>query len=104
MAGRENRGVEMASERVGLFGATVGVEEAAGLLGIGRTLAYRLARRGELPVPVIRIGRVLRIPTAPLRALLGLAPDGVDGAACGGPGGGVGGGVSGPGVAFDQDA
>ena len=102
MAGRENRGVEMASEQVGLVGATVGVEEAARLLGIGRTLAYRLARRGELPVQVIRIVRVLRIPTAPLRALLGLAPDGVNGAACGGPG--VRGGGSGPGVAFDQDA
>lgn len=52
--------------------ATVSVEEAARLLGIGRTLAYQLASSDQLPVPVIRIGRLLRVPTAPLRALLGL--------------------------------
>jgi excisionase family DNA binding protein len=56
-------------------GSTVSVEEAARLLGIGRTLAYRLAAADELPVPVVRIGRKLRIPAAPLRALLGLRPD-----------------------------
>ncbi len=57
------------------LGSTVSVEEAAELLGIGRTLAYRLAAAGELPVPVVRIGRKLRIPAAPLRALLGLGSD-----------------------------
>ena len=56
-------------------GSTVSVEEAAEMLGIGRTLAYRLAAAGQLPVPVVRIGRKLRIPAAPLRALLGLGPD-----------------------------
>ena len=56
-------------------GPTVSVEEAAQALGIGRTLAYRLAAAGELPVPVIRVGRKLRVPAAPLRALLGLAPE-----------------------------
>jgi excisionase family DNA binding protein len=52
--------------------ATMSVEEAAELLGIGRTLAYRLATRNELPTPVVRIGRTLRVPTAPLLELLGL--------------------------------
>ncbi len=51
---------------------TVSVEQAGEMLGIGRTLAYRLAARGELPVPVVRIGRSLKVPTAPLLALLGL--------------------------------
>ncbi|MBR7829712.1 helix-turn-helix domain-containing protein [Actinospica sp. MGRD01-02] len=60
--------------QVGASGSTVSVEEAAHMLGIGRTLAYRLAAAGELPVPVVRIGRKLRIPAAPLRALLGLEP------------------------------
>lgn len=54
-------------------GSTVSVEEAARRLGIGRTLAYRLAAADQLPVPVLRIGRSLRIPAAPLLALLGLA-------------------------------
>jgi len=48
---------------------TVGIEEAARYLGIGRTTAYALAAEGELPVPVLRIGRSYRIPTAPLLGL-----------------------------------
>ena len=43
---------------------------AAGLLGIGRTTAYHLARTGRFPVPVLRIGASYKVPTAPLRALL----------------------------------
>ena len=76
MGAKENGGIEAASAQVVPVGVTVGVEEVARLLGIGRTLAYRLAAAGELPVPVIRIGRKLRIPAAPLHALLGLGPDG----------------------------
>jgi excisionase family DNA binding protein len=36
------------------------VEEAARHLGIGRTLAWRLVREGELPV--VRLGRCVRVP------------------------------------------
>lgn len=43
---------------------------AAELLGLGRTTAYKLVRRGEWPTPILRIGRQTRIPTAPLRELL----------------------------------
>ena len=43
---------------------------AAQLLGLGRTFAYQLVRRGEWPTPVIRIGRLIKVPTAPLRDLL----------------------------------
>lgn len=52
--------------------ATLTLPEAARLLGIGRTHAYTLAAHGEFPVPVMRLGHVLRVPTAPLLALLGL--------------------------------
>jgi len=51
---------------------TVDLMTAAAWLGIGRTSAYRLAEHGEFPVPVIRVGRCYRIPTAPLTALLGI--------------------------------
>lgn len=44
--------------------------QAARLLGIGRTTAYKLAREGTFPVPLIRIGASYKVPTAPLRALL----------------------------------
>ena len=43
---------------------------AAGLLGIGRTLAYRQVASGDLPG--IRVGRALRVPVMPLLALLGV--------------------------------
>lgn len=51
---------------------TLTVEEVAHLLGIGRSLAYDLAARDELPVPVIRIGSLYRFPTVPVLTLLGL--------------------------------
>ena len=47
------------------------VEAAARALRIGRTLAYELIRRGDFPVPVIRLGaRRIVIPRAPLDELL----------------------------------
>src|SRR5258708_13126911 len=44
---------------------------AAGLLAIGRTTGYALARAGRFPVPVLRIGASYKVPTAPLLELLG---------------------------------
>ncbi|MDN3356850.1 DNA-binding protein [Actinomadura sp. DC4] len=41
-------------------------------LGIGRTKAYELARTGEFPCNVLRLGNSYRVPTAFLRDLLGL--------------------------------
>ena len=47
-------------------------EPAAQILGIGRTLAYELIRRGEFPVKPIALGeRRIVIPCAALDALLG---------------------------------
>ncbi|MEV0152064.1 helix-turn-helix domain-containing protein [Nonomuraea sp. NPDC050733] len=51
---------------------TMTVREAAAVLGIDRGAAYDAVRRGELPA--LRIGRKIIIPTAPVRAMLGLAP------------------------------
>lgn len=46
---------------------------AASVLGIGRSGAYELARRGEFPVPVLQVGCRYRVVTAHLRELLGIA-------------------------------
>ena len=51
------------------------VEEAARILGIGRSLAYTEARRylatgGQAGLPVIRIGRRLLVPLAALERLM----------------------------------
>jgi excisionase family DNA binding protein len=59
---------------------TVTVAEAASLLGVSKSAAYRAidARlAGDIdawPTTVIRIGRTLRIPGVELRALLGFDP------------------------------
>ncbi len=53
--------------------ASLSLIEAAALLGIGRTHAYSLEAAGEFPVPVLHLGRVIRVPTAPLLQLLGLS-------------------------------
>ena len=55
--------------------AVLSVEEAAAFLRIGRTCAYELARRyqstgGREGLPVIRLGRLLRVPRAGLLRLL----------------------------------
>lgn len=54
--------------------ATMTIPEAAELLGVSRNTAYEAARReGQLGgIPVIRVGRRLLVPTAPLRSALGM--------------------------------
>lgn len=49
---------------------TLSVVEVAEVLGIGRTLAYELARKGELPV--LRFGKRQVVPRAALEKLLGM--------------------------------
>lgn len=52
------------------YPATITVEEAAELVGMSRSAAYRAAARGQLPT--VRLGRPLRVPTAKFLAMLGL--------------------------------
>lgn len=57
------------------------VPEAGAFLGIGRSQAYEEAARylrtgGAEGIPVIRFGRILRVPTAAFRRMLGLDADG----------------------------
>jgi predicted DNA-binding transcriptional regulator AlpA len=50
--------------------AVVTAEEAFDHLGIDRSTGYKAIREGTFPVPVIRVGRIIRVPTAPLRRAL----------------------------------
>lgn len=50
---------------------TLDLVDAARLLGIGRTLAYDMVREGTWPTPIIRAGRKIRVPSAPMLSLLG---------------------------------
>ena len=45
---------------------------AARALGIGRSLAYDLAKRDEFPVRLLRLGSRYRVPTAELLRALGI--------------------------------
>ncbi|RNL82141.1 helix-turn-helix domain-containing protein [Halostreptopolyspora alba] len=48
---------------------------AARMLGIGRTEAYELARDGEFPCHIIRIGELYRVSTADLLRVLRATTD-----------------------------
>lgn len=49
----------------------IDLETAGRALTLGRSTTYRLARVGELPVPVVRVGpRSLRVRAADLRRFL----------------------------------
>ena len=48
---------------------------AARALGMGRTTAYELARTGQWPTPILRVGGRFKVPTAPMLALLELSTD-----------------------------
>ncbi len=54
--------------------AVVDVTTAARALGLGRSTAYDLARRGEFPCRVLHIGSSYRVPTAELLRVLGIEP------------------------------
>jgi predicted DNA-binding transcriptional regulator AlpA len=59
--------------------AVISAEEAFMELGIDRTTGYRSIRQGTFPVEVVRVGRVIRVPTRALRRLLQLDADEPDG-------------------------
>lgn len=47
----------------------VNVEEAASIVGLGRSKLYQLIRKGDLPV--VHIGRATRVPLAALHEFVG---------------------------------
>jgi hypothetical protein len=70
--GRESEGVRVVSAVPDFLT----IEEAAVILRIGRTAAYALAREylasnGRSGLPVVRFGRLLRVPRVKLEALIG---------------------------------
>lgn len=62
-------------EAVRQLGMTTDIETAAAILGIGRTLAFELARTGEFPVRLLRLRRRILIPVSDLLRYLGV-PEG----------------------------
>lgn len=61
-------------DEVRALGVATDVVTAGQILGLSRNTAYRLARAGVFPVPVIQAGHQYRIPVAGLLAALHLDP------------------------------
>jgi excisionase family DNA binding protein len=55
---------------------TLDVATAGRLLGISRSYAFELARRGEFPCRLLRVGSRYRVPRTALVALLEGSPTG----------------------------
>lgn len=43
-------------------------------VGVGRTRAYEMVKSGEWPTRVLRLGTLVKVPTAELLELLGIEP------------------------------
>jgi predicted DNA-binding transcriptional regulator AlpA len=65
--------LQLTDEQVRSLPAVVDVPTAAALLGVGRTAAYELIRTDRWPTPVLHLGKLIRIPTAPLLQLVGVS-------------------------------
>ncbi|MEV6520060.1 hypothetical protein AB0M37_30185 [Micromonospora chalcea] len=70
-AGSRNRDV-WTEQRIRALGALTDLPTAGRIFGLGRSLAYELARNGDFPVPVIRVGTRYRVPVAPILTALHL--------------------------------
>lgn len=62
----------MTADELRALPAVVDLPTAARALGVGRSAAYELVRLGAWPTPILRLGRLIRVPSAPLLELLGL--------------------------------
>jgi predicted DNA-binding transcriptional regulator AlpA len=60
----------MATETREVSRETLNIETTAKMLGISRAVAYELARRDQLPVPVIRLGRRMVVSKRALEGVL----------------------------------
>lgn len=65
--------LQMTVEKAQNIPPVVDVATAAAVLGIGRTAAYELIRLGNWPTPILRLGKLIRIPSAPLLELVGVS-------------------------------
>lgn len=54
---------------------TVNIETVGKMLGVSRPVAYELARRDQLPVPVIRLGRRMVVSKRALEEVLSARKD-----------------------------
>jgi len=77
MRGRDDDRAEPAGPRIWTveavrqLGMTTDIDTAAAILGIGRTLAFELAKADRFPVRLVRLGRRVVVPVPELLRFLG---------------------------------
>ncbi|MEU6039217.1 DNA-binding protein [Actinomadura sp. NPDC047616] len=64
----------LSAEEVRNLPVIIDLITAGRALGIGRTKSYQLARTGDFPCRVWRVGRSYRVRTTDLQAILGITP------------------------------
>ncbi len=74
MAGRTVEDRQMSMAEALALPVSVDLATAARAHGIGRTKAHELARAGEFPCPVLRLGSRYRVTRADLLRSLGIDP------------------------------
>ncbi|QSE95453.1 DNA-binding protein [Rhodococcus pseudokoreensis] len=57
------------------LGVRTDLKTALGIFGMGTTAGYKAAKRGDLPFPVLTIGRKYVVPVAGLLKALGIDAD-----------------------------
>jgi hypothetical protein len=63
------------AEAVRQLGLTTDLNTAAEIIGIGRTLAYDLAKKGNFPVRILRIGGRVLVPVPELLRYVGASSE-----------------------------
>jgi hypothetical protein len=58
--------------RIRALGAITDLPTAGAVFGLGRAMSYELARTGQFPVPIIRVGSRFKVPVAGILTTLGL--------------------------------
>ena len=62
----------MTEDEVRALPVVVDLPTAARVLGLGRNTAYELVRCGTWPTPVLRLGRLIKVPRSSLLELVGI--------------------------------
>ncbi len=68
----------MSAEELQALPVSIGIVTAGRAFSIGRTKAHELARRGDFPCPVLRLGNRYRVTRADLLRALGVDPANAD--------------------------
>lgn len=64
----------MSRDEIDALGVATDLRTAARALGVSASQAYALVKADTFPVPVVRVGSRIVVPTEGLRTALGLTP------------------------------